>query len=100
MADGIGIPHGGRDHREGFLALTRAMLNAGANDVAGTLMEETISPMAGSEHGSVKSVGNSWPSVRVVGALWSNGPPRTPPGPDDEHSAGAVLWTCRRYQRV
>ena len=29
-----------------------AMLNAGANDVGGTLMEETISRMAGSEHGS------------------------------------------------
>jgi FO synthase len=29
-----------------------AMLNAGANDIGGTLMEETISRMAGSEHGS------------------------------------------------
>ena len=35
---------------------TRAMLNAGANDVGGTLMEETISRMAGSEHGSAKTV--------------------------------------------
>lgn len=35
---------------------TQAMLNAGANDVGGTLMEETISRMAGSEHGSAKSV--------------------------------------------
>jgi FO synthase len=35
---------------------TRAMLNAGANDLGGTLMEETISRMAGSEHGSAKSV--------------------------------------------
>jgi FO synthase len=35
---------------------TRAMLQAGANDVGGTLMEETISRMAGSEHGSAKSV--------------------------------------------
>ena len=34
----------------------RAMLSAGANDVGGTLMEETISRMAGSEHGSAKSV--------------------------------------------
>ena len=33
-----------------------AMLNAGANDVGGTLMEETISRMAGSEHGSAKTV--------------------------------------------
>ncbi|WP_416416394.1 bifunctional FO biosynthesis protein CofGH [Paenarthrobacter aromaticivorans] len=35
---------------------TQAMLNAGANDVGGTLMEETISRMAGSEHGSAKTV--------------------------------------------
>ena len=34
---------------------TRAMLRAGANDVGGTLMEETISRMAGSEHGSAKT---------------------------------------------
>ena len=32
------------------------MLNAGANDLGGTLMEETISRMAGSEHGSAKTV--------------------------------------------
>lgn len=35
---------------------TRAMLEAGANDLGGTLMEETISRMAGSEHGSAKTV--------------------------------------------
>ncbi len=35
---------------------TRAMLRAGADDVGGTLMEETISRMAGSEHGSAKTV--------------------------------------------
>ena len=35
---------------------TRAMLTSGANDVGGTLMEETISRMAGSEHGSAKTV--------------------------------------------
>ena len=32
------------------------MLEAGANDVGGTLMEETISRMAGSENGSLKTV--------------------------------------------
>jgi FO synthase len=31
------------------------MLNAGVNDVGGTLMEETISRMAGSSHGSAKT---------------------------------------------
>ena len=36
---------------------TRIMLNGGANDLGGTLMEETISRMAGSEHGSARTVG-------------------------------------------
>jgi FO synthase len=35
---------------------TRAMLRAGVNDLGGTLMEETISRMAGSQHGSMKTV--------------------------------------------
>jgi FO synthase len=35
---------------------TQVMLQGGANDVGGTLMEETISRMAGSEHGSAKTV--------------------------------------------
>ncbi len=35
---------------------TAAMLNGGANDLGGTLMEETISRMAGSEHGSARTV--------------------------------------------
>jgi FO synthase len=43
---------------------TQAMLRAGANDVGGTLMEETISRMAGSEHGSAKTVAE----LREIGA--------------------------------
>ncbi|MGH3506001.1 MAG: bifunctional FO biosynthesis protein CofGH [Nocardioidaceae bacterium] len=35
---------------------TQAMLRGGANDLGGTLMEETISRMAGSEHGSARTV--------------------------------------------
>ena len=35
---------------------TQVMLNGGANDLGGTLMEETISRMAGSEFGSATSV--------------------------------------------
>jgi FO synthase len=38
------------------VARTQVMLNGGANDLGGTLMEETISRMAGSEHGSSKTV--------------------------------------------
>ena len=34
----------------------RAMLTGGANDLGGTLMEETISRMAGSENGSYKTI--------------------------------------------
>ncbi|NUR72956.1 MAG: bifunctional FO biosynthesis protein CofGH [Hamadaea sp.] len=36
---------------------TVAMLQGGCNDLGGTLMEETISRMAGSEHGSARTVG-------------------------------------------
>ncbi len=43
---------------------TRAMLRAGANDLGGTLMEETISRMAGSEHGSAKTP----PELEEIGA--------------------------------
>src|SRR6202011_5369847 len=35
--------------------LTQVMLNGCANDLGGTLMEETISRMAGSEYGSAKT---------------------------------------------
>ena len=35
---------------------TRVMLRSGADDLGGTLMEETISRMAGSDHGSAKTV--------------------------------------------
>ncbi|MDX2355783.1 bifunctional FO biosynthesis protein CofGH [Dietzia sp. PP-33] len=37
------------------VAGTRTMLRSGANDLGGTLMEETISRMAGAENGSAKS---------------------------------------------
>ena len=46
---------------------TRAMLAAGANDLGGTLMEETISRMAGSEHGSYKSVAELDLLIRSAG---------------------------------
>jgi FO synthase len=37
------------------VAGTQVMLRGGANDLGGTLMEETISRMAGSQHGSAKT---------------------------------------------
>ncbi|WP_336789858.1 bifunctional FO biosynthesis protein CofGH [Gordonia malaquae] len=46
---------------------TRAMLRGGANDLGGTLMEETISRMAGSQHGSEKTVAELHDIVAGIG---------------------------------
>ncbi|WP_144206740.1 bifunctional FO biosynthesis protein CofGH [Mycobacterium tilburgii] len=46
---------------------TQVMLNGGANDLGGTLMEETISRMAGSEHGSAKTVAELVAIVAGIG---------------------------------
>ncbi|QBR92126.1 bifunctional FO biosynthesis protein CofGH [Nocardioides euryhalodurans] len=53
--------HGSIDHvQTSWVKLgtegTRAMLQGGADDLGGTLMEETISRMAGSSHGSARTV--------------------------------------------
>ena len=45
----------------------RVMLTGGADDLGGTLMEETISRMAGSEHGSAKTVADLEDLVRSIG---------------------------------
>ncbi|MEU3791914.1 bifunctional FO biosynthesis protein CofGH [Streptomyces fructofermentans] len=50
------------------------MLRSGANDVGGTLMEETISRMAGSGYGSYKSVKDL---IAVAGAAGRPARPRT-----------------------
>jgi FO synthase len=46
---------------------TRMMLRGGANDLGGTLMEETISRMAGSEFGSYKTVADISDVVEPLG---------------------------------
>ncbi|HET8591569.1 MAG TPA: bifunctional FO biosynthesis protein CofGH, partial [Nakamurella sp.] len=46
---------------------TRTMLRGGANDLGGTLMEETISRMAGSEYGSYKTVADIEAVTRPLG---------------------------------
>ena len=46
---------------------TREMLDGGCNDVGGTLMEETISRMAGSEHGSARTVAQLKELAAVAG---------------------------------
>ncbi|MBI1377110.1 MAG: 7,8-didemethyl-8-hydroxy-5-deazariboflavin synthase [Frankiales bacterium] len=48
---------------------TRALLHGGANDLGGTLMEETISRMAGSQHGSRKSVAELEELARAAGRV-------------------------------
>ena len=46
---------------------TAQLLRGGANDVGGTLMEETISRMAGSEHGSSRDPGELEDLARLAG---------------------------------
>jgi FO synthase len=64
---------------------TQRMLTAGANDLGGTLMEETISRMAGSDHGSARTVaelteiaGGIGRPVRQRSTTYGALPPRTP----------------------
>ncbi len=57
---------------------TRAMLRAGANDLGGTLMEETISRMAGSEHGSAKTVAELVEIGAGIDRPVASAPRRTP----------------------
>jgi FO synthase len=64
--------HGSIDHvQTSWVKLddtgVRAMLAAGVDDLGGTLMEETISRMAGSENGSFKSVSALEALIRSAG---------------------------------
>ena len=56
---------------------SQVMLTGGANDLGGTLMEETISRMAGSQHGSAKSAAELVPSPRASGGRRASAPPPT-----------------------
>ena len=57
---------------------SREMLRGGVNDLGGTLMEETISRMAGSEHGSAKTVAELHEIVAgCPGASPASAPPPT-----------------------
>ncbi|MGY1708420.1 bifunctional FO biosynthesis protein CofGH [Geodermatophilus sp. SYSU D00758] len=46
---------------------TRTVLQGGANDLGGTLMEETISRMAGSENGSLKTIAELEAMAAAIG---------------------------------
>ena len=70
----------------------RVMLASGADDLGGTLMEETISRMAGSEHGSAKTVEDLRELIRSAGRIprertTGYGVPR-PPGGGIPHAPG------------
>ena len=67
---------------------TQVMLNGGANDLGGTLMEETISRMAGSEFGSAKS-------VEELVAIAEGDRTSSPPALHDLRAAGR-LTRCDR----
>jgi FO synthase len=47
--------------------LCRDVLRGGANDIGGTLMEETISRMAGSEQGSYKTISDMEAMIAPLG---------------------------------
>ncbi|MFJ5956470.1 bifunctional FO biosynthesis protein CofGH [Paenarthrobacter sp. NPDC092416] len=48
---------------------TQRMLQGGANDLGGTLMEETISRMAGADNGSEKTVSELEDMIRSIGRI-------------------------------
>ena len=68
----------------------RAMLSGGANDLGGTLMEETICRMAGSEHGSAKTVAELTEIARR----------HRPPGPRSARRRTARPCTSRSFSRL
>jgi FO synthase len=73
----------------------RAMLTGGANDLGGTLMEETISRMAGSENGSYKTISQLAAMVEPTGRPMKQ---RTTlyqdPGPERVAAAAASDGVC------
>jgi FO synthase len=83
---------------------TEVMLRGGADDLGGTLMEETISRMAGSQHGSAMTVQQLHEIARSAGRTarertTTYGVPPVDEGVDeavDEHVDGSVESACNR----
>ncbi|MEU2042889.1 bifunctional FO biosynthesis protein CofGH [Nocardia niwae] len=69
---------------------TRVMLDSGANDLGGTLMEETISRMAGSQHGSAKTVAEL---VEIAAGIGRPARERTTTYGVPEHKVSALPLT-------
>ncbi|MCU1693077.1 MAG: hypothetical protein JWM64_2168, partial [Frankiales bacterium] len=68
----------------------QAVLAGGVDDLGGTLMEETISRMAGSQHGSRKSVDDLEAMVRAAGRTPRQRTTPYGPVPDERHAAARV----------
>jgi FO synthase len=81
--------------------LCRQVLQGGVNDLGGTLMEETISRMAGSENGSYKTIGELRAMVEVTGRPVRQ---RTTeyglPSPERLRASEASDGVCQSVRRV
>jgi FO synthase len=73
----------------------RAMLTGGANDLGGTLMEETISRMAGSQNGSFKTISQFRAMVAPTGRpMRQRTTTYQDPGPERTTAAAASDGVC------
>ncbi|RVX47437.1 FO synthase subunit 1 /FO synthase subunit 2 [Nonomuraea polychroma] len=81
--------------------LCRQVLQGGVNDLGGTLMEETISRMAGSENGSYKTISELRAMVEVTGRPVRQ---RTTeygvPSPERLQASAASDGVCQSVRRV
>ncbi|GAB1820367.1 bifunctional FO biosynthesis protein CofGH [Herbidospora sp. RD11066] len=81
--------------------LCRQVLAGGVNDIGGTLMEETISRMAGSENGSYKTISELRQMVEVSGRpLRQRTTEYGTPSPDRVTAAEASDGVCASVRRV
>ncbi|MFG2073999.1 FO synthase subunit 1 /FO synthase subunit 2 [Nonomuraea maritima] len=81
--------------------LCRQVLQGGVNDLGGTLMEETISRMAGSENGSYKTISELRAMVEVAGRPVRQRTTEYGVPSDERLSAAAASdGVCRSVRRV
>jgi FO synthase len=73
----------------------RELLQGGVNDIGGTLMEETISRMAGSQHGSAKTVAELEQIVEGVPGRYARQRDTTYQSVSEERAAAARTYTGR-----
>ncbi|WP_275527334.1 bifunctional FO biosynthesis protein CofGH [Herbidospora mongoliensis] len=81
--------------------LCRQVLTGGVNDIGGTLMEETISRMAGSENGSYKTISELRQMVELSGRpLRQRTTEYGTPSPERQDAAAASDGVCASVRRV